>query len=263
MIADTIFIGSGISLALFIDLGFYFVKSNSVSWRFPFAFQIVLLLTVITFVLLLPESPRWLVKKGRRDEAREILARLLNIEPNSDTVDMDIRDIESSLASSASESWWDVFKMGEQRFIHRTVLAASAQFFQQICGINAITLYTTKLFQNFIGLGPVPSRILSACIGFSDILGGTIAFFTIDRLGRRVLMVSSSVVLAISMAIIAGTTSDTTNTDALIAAVVFVYMFEGVFSIGYSGLPYLYAAEIAPLQHRAAINAISTATLGI
>lgn len=263
VIADTIFIGSGISLALFIDLGFYFVKSNSVSWRFPFAFQIVLLLTVITFVLLLPESPRWLVKKGRRDEAREILARLLNIEPNSDTVDMDIRDIESSLASSASESWWDVFKMGEQRFIHRTVLAASAQFFQQICGINAITLYTTKLFQNFIGLGPVPSRILSACIGFSDILGGTIAFFTIDRLGRRVLMVSSSVVLAISMAIIAGTTSDTTNTDALIAAVVFVYMFEGVFSIGYSGLPYLYAAEIAPLQHRAAINAISTATLGI
>lgn len=263
VVADTIFIGSGISLALFIDLGFYFVKLNSVSWRFPFAFQIVLLLTVITFVLLLPESPRWLVKKGRRDEAREILARLLNVEPNSDTVDMDIRDIESSLASSASESWWGVFKMGEQRFIHRTVLAASAQFFQQICGINAITLYTTKLFQNFIGLGPVPSRILSACIGFSDILGGTIAFFTIDRLGRRVLMVSSSVVLAISMAILAGTTSDTTNTDALIAAVVFVYMFEGVFSIGYSGLPYLYAAEIAPLQHRAAINAISTATLWV
>lgn len=263
MVADTVFIGSGISLALFIDLGFYFVKSNSVSWRFPFAFQIVLLLIVITFVLLLPESPRWLVKKGRRDEARDILAQLLNVEPNSDTVNTDIRDIESSLAASASESWWSVFRMGEQRLIHRTILAASGQFFQQICGINAITLYTTTLFQSFIGLGPVPSRILSACIGFSDIVGGTIAFFTIDRLGRRALMVSSSVMLAISMAVLAGTTSDTANTTALYAAVVFVYVFEGVFSIGYSGLPYLYAAEIAPLQHRAAINAISTATLWV
>lgn len=263
VVADTMFIGSGISLALFIDLGFYFVESSSVSWRFPFAFQIVLLIIVITFVLLLPESPRWLVKKNRPGEAREILARLLDVEPNSPVIDMDIRDIQTSLASTNSDSWVGMFKMGEQRFVHRTLLAASVQFFQQICGINVITLYTTKLFQDFIGLGPVPSRILSACIGFADISGGIIAFFTIDRLGRRVLMVSSSVILAASMTILAGTTSDTTNTGALIAAVVFVYIFEGVFSIGYSGLPYLYAAEIAPLHYRAATNAMSTATLWI
>jgi sugar porter (SP) family MFS transporter len=263
VVIDTLFIGSGISLALFIDLGFYFVDSNSVSWRFPFAFQIVLLIIVIAFVLVLPESPRWLVKRGRCEEARDILARLLDVEPNSEAIDMDIRDIESSLATSSSESWWGVFKMGEQRFLHRTALAASAQLFQQLCGINAITLYTTKLFQGFIGLDPVSSRICSACIGFADITGGIVAYFTIDRLGRRVLMVASSVILAMSMAILAGTTSDASNGSALIAAVVFVYIFEGVFSIGYSGLPYLYAAEIAPLQHRAAINAISTATLWI
>lgn len=262
VVADTIFIGSGISAALFIDLGFYFVKSNSVSWRFPFAFQVVLQLIVITFVLLLPESPRWLVKRGRQEEARDVLSRLLNTDPDSSVITLDIRDIEISLAASdASESWWGAFKMGEQRFVHRTILAASVQFFQQICGINVITLYTTKLFENFLQLDPVPSRILSACIGFSDILGGIIALFTIDRLGRRVLMVGSSVVLVISMAILAGTTSDKSNMSALIAAVVFVYIFEGVFSIGYSGLPYLYAAEIAPLQHRASINAMSTATL--
>lgn len=263
VVADTMFIGSGISLALFIDLGFYFVKSNSVSWRFPFAFEIVLLLIVIAFVLLLPESPRWLVKRGRREEARDILARLLAVEPNSEMIDMDIRDIESSLATSESQSWLGAFRMGEQRFIHRTALATCVQFFQQICGINAITLYTTKLFQGFIGLDPVPARVLSACIGFSDILGGIVAYFTIERLGRRVLMVGSSVVLCMSMAILAGTTSDPSNTSALIAAVVFVFIFEGVFSIGYSGLPYLYAAEIAPLQHRASINALSTATLWI
>lgn len=262
LVADTAFIGSGISLALFIDLGFYFVGSNSVSWRFPFAFQIVLLLIMISSVMFLPESPRWLVKRGRRDEAREILALLLDVAPDLDVVTNDIRDIESSLAFTSSESnWWGVFKMGEQRSFHRTILASGAQFFQQICGINAITLYTTTLFQDFIGLDPVQARVLSACIGFSDIAGGIIAFFTIERLGRRVLMMFSSVCLCICMAVLAGTTSNPNNNGALIAAVVFVYMFEGTFSIGYSGLPYLYAAEIAPLEHRAATNAISTATV--
>ena len=261
LVVNTGFIGSGISLALFMDLGFYFVGSNSVSWRLPFAFQIVLLLMVATLVPLMPESPRWLMKQGRRDEAREILAVLLDVDVNSDAVHADLRDIESSLEISSSESWLGVFKMGRQRTMHRTILASCAQFFQQMCGINVITLYTTTLFESVIGLSPVQARILSACIGLADIAGGVVAFFTIDRLGRRVLMLSSSVVLCISMAAIAGTTADPGNTGALVAAVFFIYIFEGVFSIGFSGLPYLYAAELAPLQHRAATSAISTATV--
>ena len=261
LVINTGFIGSGISLALFIDLGFYFVGSNSVSWRFPFAFQIVLLLMIVILVPLMPESPRWLIKQGRRDEAAEILAVLLDVDVDSDTLQADLRDIESSLAISSSESWLGVFKMGKQRTMHRTILAASTQFFQQMCGINVITLYTTTLFETVIGLSPVQSRILSACIGLADIAGGVVAYFTIDRLGRRVLMLASSAVLCASMAIIAGTTTDSGNTGALVAAVVFVYVFEGVFSIGFSGLPYLYAAELAPLQHRAATSAISTATV--
>ncbi|OBT96002.1 hypothetical protein VE01_06759 [Pseudogymnoascus verrucosus] len=261
LVANTAFIGSGISLALFLDLGFYFVGSNSVSWRFPFAFQIVLLLMVAGFVAFLPESPRWLVKQGRCDEAREILALLLDVEPDSDAINFDIRDMEASLSVSSSESRWGVFKMGRQRTMHRTILASAGQFFQQLCGINAITLYTTTLFEGFLGMDPVNARILSACIGFADIAGGVVAYFTIERLGRRILMIWTSIGLCICMAILAGTTSNPGNSGALIVAVVFVYMFEGIFSIGFSGLPYLYAAEVAPLQHRAATNAISTATV--
>lgn len=261
LVFNTAYIGSGISLALFLDLGFYFLGKNSVSWRFPFAFQVVLMILVITFVSVLPESPRWLVKKGRLSEAREILAVLLDVDPSSPVVNMDIQDMEKSLAVSSSGSRWGVFKMGKQRTIHRTLLASAGQFFQQLVGINAITLYTTTLFEGFLGLDPVQARVLSACIGLSDIAGGVVAYFTIERLGRRVLMMASSILMCACMAILAGTTSDPGNNAALIVAVIFVYLFEGIFSVGYSGLPYLYAAEVAPLEHRAATNAISTATV--
>lgn len=55
VVTDGIFVGVGVTVALWIDLGFYFVKDNSVSWRFPLAFQIVF---SVTAMVVLPESPR-------------------------------------------------------------------------------------------------------------------------------------------------------------------------------------------------------------
>lgn len=147
VVTDGIFIGAGITGSLWIDFGFYFVRGNSVSWRFPLAFQIVLSLMVMGFIVFFPESPRWLVKKGRLEEAREILGALADVDSQSEPVSADIRDIEHSLALSGSGSWKDMFSMGEQRLLNRTVLAATAQFFQQICGINLITL----VFPSFPG----------------------------------------------------------------------------------------------------------------
>ncbi|KAI9935068.1 hypothetical protein MW887_000689 [Aspergillus wentii] len=261
VVTDGIFIGAGITISLWIDFGFYFVTGNSVSWRFPLAFQIVLSLVVMVFVVLFPESPRWLVKRGRQEEAREILGALADLDPHDEAVSTDIRDIELSLALSGSGSWKDMFSMGEQRLFNRTVLAATAQFFQQICGINLITYYATTIFEQYLGLTPLQSRILAAAMTLTQPLGGFLAFFTIDRLGRRVLMLWSAAGMSISMAILAGTTSATHNTGALVCAVVFLFVFEFIFTVGYSGLTFLYATEVAPLQLRAAISAVATAAV--
>lgn len=67
--------------------------------------------------------------------------------------------------------------------------------------------------------------------------------------------------MAVCMAILAGTTSQKGNTGALVVAVIFLYIFQFIFTLGYSGLTFLYAAEMAPLQVRAAVNAVSTATV--
>lgn len=69
--------------------------------------------------------------------------------------------------------------------------------------------------------------------------------------------------MSICMAILAGTTSPQAadNTGALVVAVIFLYAFQFIFTVGYSGLTFLYAAEMAPLQVRAAVSAVSTATV--
>lgn len=111
----------------------------------------------------------------------------------------------------------------------------------------------------------VKSRILAAAMGLMQPLGGFFAFYTIDRLGRRPLMLWSAGAMSVCMAILAGTTSPqaANNTAALVVAVIALYCFQFIFTVGYSGLTFLYAAEMAPLQVRAAVSAVSTATVWV
>lgn len=261
VVTDGIFVGVGVTLALWIDLGFFFVKDNSVSWRFPLVFQVVLSLIAMIFITVLPESPRWLIKTGQVERGREVLSALLDVEPDSDVINENVQTIESSLAYCGTGSWTDMFKNGQQRLFHRAYLAATGQMFQQMCGVNLITYYATTIFQQYLLLDPVRSRVLAAAMGLMQPFGGFLAFYTIDRLGRRPLMLWSAGAMAICMAILAGTTSTTTNTGALVVAVIALYIFQFIFTVGYSGLTFLYAAEMAPLQIRAAVSAVSTATV--
>ena len=260
---DGIFIGSGVSIALWIDFGFFFVANSSVAWRFPLAFQVVLLLFVAFFISLFPESPRWLVKKDRIEEAREILAVLNDDQPDSEAINNEIQEIQHSLSVCGALSWKAMLTMGDQRFFHRTVLAAGGQIFQQMCGINLISMYATTIFEQYLHMSPTKSRILAAAMAMTQPFGGYLAFFTIDRLGRRFLMLASAAGMSVAMAMLAGTTSATTNSAALVVAVICLFAFQFIYTVGYSGLTFLYATEVAPLQLRAAISAVSTTAVWI
>ncbi|GKZ66052.1 hypothetical protein AnigIFM50267_010891 [Aspergillus niger] len=244
VVTDGIFIGAGITISLWIDFGFYFVTGNSVSWRFPLAFQIVLSLMVMAFIIFFPESPRWLIKRNRTEEAREILAALADLDPNDESITLAVRDIERSLAPGIG--------VVEGHAEHgRTATLPS----------DGVGCSRSDVPANYLGLDAIPSRILAAAMCLTQPLGGFLAFFTIDRLGRRVLMLWSAVGMSASMAILAGTTSRSNDTAALVVAVVFLFVFEFIFTVGYSGLTFLYATEVAPLQLRAAISAVSTAAV--
>lgn len=263
IVTNGIFVGLGITSALWIDLGFFFIEDSSVAWRFPFAFQIVLSVMAMVFICFLPESPRWLIKQGRREEAQKVLETLLDVQDDGGVIAKSIDDIEASLQLAGKGSWRDMFTMGEQRLFHRAYLAATGQMFQQMCGVNAITFYATTIFQQYLGMNDVNSRVLAAAMGLTQPFGGYLAFYTIERLGRRPLLLCSAAAMCVCMAILAGTTSDSAkdNTGALVVAVICLYVFQFTFTVGYAGLTFLYAAEMAPLQIRAAVSAVSTATV--
>ena len=134
--------------------------------------------------------------------------------------------------------------------------------FQQISGINIITYYAATIFENSIGLSPFLSRLLAALNGTEYFMASWIAIFTIEKIGRRKLMLFGAAGQAASMAILAGTTSvptDNPNSQKYgIAAAVFLFVFNSFFAIGWLGMTWLYPAEITPLSIRAPANAIST-----
>lgn len=71
----------GVMLSYWVDLGFSFLEPNPICWRFPIAFQIILALFILCTIPGLPESPRWLMLKGREEEALEVLAALNDLPP--------------------------------------------------------------------------------------------------------------------------------------------------------------------------------------
>jgi len=151
----------------------------------------------------------------------------------------------------------DLFTMGPDRNFHRVVLAYVSQVFQQISGINLITYYAATIYQNNIHLSPFLSRILAAANGTEYFLASFIAVFTIERFGRRSLMLFGATGMAISMAILAAMTAFPGSATGIVAAT-FLFVFNTFFAIGWLGMTWLYPAEIVPLGIRARTNALST-----
>jgi len=137
------------------------------------------------------------------------------------------------------------------------VLAYVNQMFQQISGINLITYYIPIILQNQIHLSGLLSRIIAAANGTEYFAASWVAVFTIERFGRRTLMLFGAVGMSISMAVLAIADSFE-NSQGGIAAVVFLFVFNTFFAIGWLGMTWLYPAEIVPLRIRAPANALST-----
>ncbi|KAG5957783.1 hypothetical protein E4U57_001741 [Claviceps arundinis] len=251
-------ITGGIMISYWIDLGLSFAP-GSVAWRFPLAFQIVFCVFILCFVLSLPESPRWLVLKGRDDEAREVIAAIAEVKDNDKYVDNEFRAIKETVSEMSQGRYSDLFARDKNRTLHRTIIAYVNQMFQQISGINLITYYAATIYRG-LGMSPFMSRLLAALNGTEYFIASWPSVFLVERVGRRKLMLFGAIGQALTMAILAGVGSQKDNTACQIAGIVFLFVFNTFFAVGWLGMTWLYPAEITPLRTRAPANALSTSS---
>ena len=257
-------ITAGIMISYWVDLGLSFAP-GSVAWRFPLAFQIVFCIFILCLVMSLPESPRWLILRGRDQEAKEVIASIAEVEGDSDWVEAEFLAIKETTDEMSQGTYSEVFARDENRTLHRTLIAFVNQMFQQISGINLITYYAAKIYSD-LDLSPFLSRLLAALNGTEYFLASWPAVFLVERVGRRKLMLFGAAGQAVTMAILAGVNSkgdDPTEPNRKayqITGIVFLFVFNTFFAVGWLGMTWLYPAEITPLRTRAPANALSTSS---
>ena len=137
-------IALGITISYWVDFAFYFLDGweteNQVSWRFPVAFQCIFPIIILPLILKFPESPRWLLKRKRKQEAIVVFSALYDLPENDPLVTDQITEIQQAIdleIKQGAENFnlRDLVKQGEARNFHRTCLAACSQMMQQITGI--------------------------------------------------------------------------------------------------------------------------------
>ncbi|KAF5856497.1 hypothetical protein ETB97_007274 [Aspergillus alliaceus] len=244
------------------------LHTGDFSWRFPLAIQAVPAVILCCGIWFLPESPRWLIEKGRAEAGREVLARLhLNRDKtNVDVVDTEIAQINNSIAEenrSAVHSWREL--LSRARWRHRLLLACGIQAFTQCSGTNIISNYNPGLYRS-LGLKGTTPLMLQGIWGALAQFWNTVFMLFIDRVGRRKLLIPSLLGMGATMCIEAalaqangGFRDPSADPDAVRAAIAMFFVFS-IFFTSLGLISWIYPSEIFPTAIRARGSSLATAT---
>ncbi|KAH8679520.1 general substrate transporter [Tricladium varicosporioides] len=256
----------GVMLSYWVDYGMSYV-SNESQFRFPLALQILFALTSLVGIMLLPESPRWLIAHDRHEDARKVLWAL---QKNCKTMAIDDRilaeemsEIQHAINEEREAARGGSFKAmltnGPQKFLYRTLLGIGGQFMQQLSGINLITYYAPVIFEQSVGISHNLALLLAGFNGIAYFISSLIPIWIIDRLGRRKLMLFAAAGQCACMAVLAGTVSDGSKAAGVVA-IVMLFLFNFFFAVGLLAIPWLLPAEYAPLAIRTRAASLATAS---
>ncbi|KAJ5334623.1 hypothetical protein N7452_007026 [Penicillium brevicompactum] len=264
----------GVVLAYWLEFGLSFIDNgeSAFRWRFPIAFQIVFLIILFGSVWFFPESPRWLVKVGREDEARYILQRLRG-SSGEDLVraEAEFQDIlsiaEMEKTVDHADSYWSMligYKSGDLHIGRRVQLVVWLQIMQEWVGIAGVTVYAPTIF-SIAGFDSTKSQWISGLNNVFYMFATLVCVFTIDRLGRRWTLYWGSVVQGIAMFLAGGFSRLAIDAKAVgdmgkassygAAAASMIFIFTSTFGATWLTVPWVYPAEIFPLAVRARGNA--------
>ena len=171
-------IDAGIDPAAAADAGLWSRMFNAEAWRGMLGSETLPALLFLFIIFFIPESPKWLIIKGKPSEATAVLSRILGSEDEINA------EVEATRSSSGEDkgSWSDLLKPG----ILVAVLAGCAiAILGQFMGVNAVLYYGPKIFSEAGFDNPMFSTVLVGLVNFATTV---LAVFIIDRVGRKQLI---------------------------------------------------------------------------
>jgi len=216
-------------------------------WRWKLAIAAGPALLFLLLLFFIPQSPRWLIHRGRLAEAAASLRRLGSADPAA--VIGEIRAAEPSAARGSQALSWD-------RHRKLIVLAVGIGMFNQLSGINAILYYLGDIFAA-AGFDSLSSNLQSIAIGVTNLLATIIAMTLIDRTGRKRLLLIGSVGMAFAQAGVAAIMAFNIGRAMLLPLLV---AFIASFALSQGAVIWVYLSEIFPTAVRARGQSLGSAT---
>ncbi|MBR4263063.1 MAG: D-xylose transporter XylE [Paludibacteraceae bacterium] len=215
--------------------------TQQIGWRVMFVSECVPAATFALLILFVPESPRYLALKGRDEEAVAVLAKL---HPEEHA-----RIIVREIHETAIETREPLFAFGWLVIFVGIMLSV----FQQIVGINAVLYFAPRIFES-MGVGN--PMIFTVIMGVVNIGFTLLAIFTVEKLGRKPLLIVGSVLMAVGAFGVA-----LTNMTTLPAwvAVVSILIYSASFMFSWGPICWVYMSELFPNTIRSQATAIAVA----
>ena len=216
---------------------YYFIAFGEDSWRYMMGIEAFPALLYLIFSFYIPFSPRWLISKGKINEASNILGQI----NTKDQTKIIIQEIESDLNNTKSDE--SIF-IKKYRFV--LILAFCVAFFNQFSGINAVLYYAPRIFEE-TGLDDTAALFNSVIIGIINLIFTYIGISLIDKIGRKKLMLIGSFGYIFSLLMMALNIKDNLigiNTS------IFIFSFIASHAIGQGTVIWVFISEIFPNKLR-------------
>lgn len=247
----------GIFLAAVVNEGTH-NRTDTGAYRIPIGIQLVWALILGTGMLLLPESPRFLIKKGDIEGAERAMGRLRGQDPKDPAIQAELAEIRANLEYELSlgrGTYADCFK---GKNATRTWIGIWIQMFQQLTGVNFIFYYGTNFFKQS---GISNAFVINVIVNVVNVVSTIPGLFLVERLGRRKILLFGACIMLVSQYIIAIVgVADPGSVAAGRVLIAFECIFIFGFAASWGPTAWVIPGEIMPLKIRGKSMSLATAS---
>ncbi|KAJ2893117.1 general substrate transporter [Zalerion maritima] len=251
----------GLLAAAIINILTNKIKSSA-AYRIPLGIQLTWAAALALGLLMMPETPRFLIKKGKADAAALSLSRLRRLDITHPALIEELAEIEANHAwelSLGPDTYRDIVS-GSPHLGRRTLTGCVLQMLQQLTGVNFIMYYGTTFFAR---AGVSNAYLISVITNLVNAVSTIPALWVIEAWGRRKLLIVGSIgmsaaqLLIASFTTVAGDTKTDTSNQIL---VIFVCIYLFFFAASWGPTVWVVTSEIYPLKVRAKAMSVSTSS---